>query len=542
MAIKYYSDGTYTKGDGKLYRPGVGVVGNDKSTNVSKAESGTSTSTSNKTTTTSSNKSSSSSNKSSGISSMYQNKPSSSSSSSTSILDKMMENVTSNPVSSSGSSSNVNKTNSGWYTPSSSSSKTEVNPYEDEKYKELQDAYNKQSEEMKANQALYEQKYNELQEMLNATDQKYNDLLNAPNPYEQKYNDIQKAYEEQEEAIREQNRLAVEQGVNRLNAQKNNINQSAEDNARQAYIMHMQAQKALPQQLASQGVTGGATETANLGLATTYQNNVNDINRNKANALQDIDNAIVDLQNTGDLSAVEQVLANNQAALNAYMSNLDKQVGYNQWAAQFNANRADTMAEQAYRDKVYADQMAQQQFENNWYEKNYADNKVQQELENNRYDQSYADKMAQQDRENQWYVDSLEDARKKEEVNRVITLLENGLYNPEQASALLGIPTSQLESFVNDIKRARALELSNTQSLINNRNNSSTESSNATSASLLNNIINTATKMLNEREDVFGDGKVYRNAYGENDVKAYVLSQNITDEEQYKILTNLGLI
>ena len=530
MAIKYYSDGTYTKGDGKLYRPGIGVVGTDKSTNVSKAESGTSTSTSNKTTT-SSNKSSSSSSSSSGISSMYQNKPSSSSSSSTSILDKMMENVTSNPVSSSGSSSNVNKTNSGWYTPSSSSSKTEVNPYEDEKYKELQDAYNKQEEQLKSNQALYEQKYNELQEMLNATDQKYNDLLNAPNPYEQKYNDIQKAYEEQEEAIREQNRLAVEQGVNRLNAQKNNINQSAEDNARQAYIMHMQAQKALPQQLASQGVTGGATETANLGLATTYQNNVNDIDRNKANALQDIDNAIVDLQNTGDLSAVEQVLANNQAALNAYMSNLDKQVGYNQWAAQFNANRTDAMAEQAYRDKIYADQMAQQQIKNK-----------QQEIENDRYDQSYADKMAQQDRENQWYVDSLEDARKKEEFNRVLQQAEMGLVDFSHAAALLGVTEEQVKEYVNDIKRARALELSNTQSLISNRNNNSAESSKTTSASLLNNIINTATKMLNEREDVFGDGKVYRNAYGENDVKAYVLSQNITDEEQYKILTNLGLI
>ena len=43
MATKYYSDGTYTKGDGKLYYPGIGVVGRDKSTNVSKAESGSST-------------------------------------------------------------------------------------------------------------------------------------------------------------------------------------------------------------------------------------------------------------------------------------------------------------------------------------------------------------------------------------------------------------------------------------------------------------------------------------------------------------------
>jgi hypothetical protein len=48
--------------------------------------------------------------------------------------------------------------------------------------------------------------------------------------------------------------------------------------------------------------------------------------------------------------------------------------------------------------------------------------------------------------------------------------------------------------------------------------------------------------MLKERTDVFGDGSIYTNTYGEDDVKAYILSQNITDEEQYNILSNLGLI
>ena len=375
MATKYYDDGTYTKGDGKLYYPGLGVVGTDK-----KSSSGSTNKTTTTTTTTTT-----SNNKGSGISSMYQKKPSTSSS--TSILDKMMDNVTSNPVSSSGSSSNVNKTNSGWYVPSSSTNTPVVEEVKEE-----------------------------------------------VNPYEEEYRQLQEAYKRQEELLREQNRLAVEQGVNRLNSQKENVNQSADENARQAYIMHMQAQKALPQQLASQGITGGATETANLGLQSTYQNNVNAINQNKMNALQDIDNAIVDLQNTGDLSTVEQVLANNQAALNAYMSNLDKQVGYNQWTQQFNANREDTAAEQAYRDKAYADQMAQQQLENQWYEQSY------------------------------------KDSQKKEETNRIITLLENGMYNPETASALLGVPVEQLSAFVNYIEKARALELNNTQSLINNRN------------------------------------------------------------------------
>jgi hypothetical protein len=254
------------------------------------------------------------------------------------------------------------------------------------------------------------------------------------NPYEEQYNQLKEAYKKQEEMLREQNRLAVEQGTNRLNAQKSNINQAADENARQAYVQYMQSQKALPQQLAVQGASGGATETAQLGLQTNYQNNVNSINQNKANRLQEIDNAIVDLQNTGDLSTVEQVLANNQAALDAYMNSFDKGVGYNQWANQFNANRQDTAADLAYRDKVYADNMAQQQLENEWYERNYNNSK------------------------------------KQEETNRVISLLENGMVDANYASTLLGIPVSQLNEFVNYINKARNLELSNTQSLINNRN------------------------------------------------------------------------
>lgn len=184
------------------------------------------------------------------------------------------------------------------------------------------------------------------------------------NPYEDEIDRIREAYERQQNQIREQNRIAVEQGTNRLNAQKANINQAAEDNARQAYIMHMQAKKALPQQLVNQGATGGMTETANLGLQTTYQNNLNDINRNKINAIQEIDNAIVDLKNTGNLATVEQVLANNQAALDSYMSLLDKGVAYNQWANQYNSNRADNAYTQAYKEREYADMLKQQARDN----------------------------------------------------------------------------------------------------------------------------------------------------------------------------------
>jgi hypothetical protein len=403
MAVKYYSDGTYTKGDGKLYYGNV-LVGTDKSTNVSKAESGSST----PVTTTSSNKSSSSSSssssKKSSSSSSSSNKSSSNSSSNKSNYTeevweangrKYVNGIDIGPAGTKVDTSNstelineaIRNNNSGSSSSSQKQPEVEENPYE-QAYKDLQNLLNSNEERYK--------------EQLGSLEQKYNDLLNAPNPYEQKYNEIQEAYKKQEEAIREQNRLAVEQGTNRLNAQKTNINQAANDNARQAYIMQMQAKKALPQQLAGQGATGGATETANLGLQTTYQNNLNDINRNKVNAIQEIDNAIVDLQTTGDLSAVEQVLANNQAALNAYSANLDKSVAYNQWAQQFNANRADALAEQAYRDKVYANQMAQQTLQNEWYEREYADTLKQ-----------YEDKIKQQALQNEMWQKEYDAEQKK---------------------------------------------------------------------------------------------------------------------------------
>ena len=83
--------------------------------------------------------------------------------------------------------------------------------------------------------------------------QNYGDLSTEEvgyNPYEDYTDYYKQAYQDLEDKIKEQNRLAVEQGTNRLNAQKDTINQAAEDNARQAYIMQMQAKKALPQQLA----------------------------------------------------------------------------------------------------------------------------------------------------------------------------------------------------------------------------------------------------------------------------------------------------
>lgn len=148
------------------------------------------------------------------------------------------------------------------------------------------------------------------------------------NPYEDAMSDLQNRYDKLAEQQQQANALAVKQGQQRLENQKYGINQTYDDSARQAYIANMQSRKNLPQQLAASGSTGGATETANLGLQTSYENNLSNINMNRANALNDIDNAIVELQNNGDLTAAQNAITNSQQALSAYQNLMANKINY----------------------------------------------------------------------------------------------------------------------------------------------------------------------------------------------------------------------
>ena len=330
----------------------------------------------------------------------------------------------------------------------------------------------------------------------------------AYNPYEEAYRESQRRLEEMEAQIREQNRLAVEQGTNRLNAQKSNINQAADENARQAYIQYMQSQKALPQQLASQGVSGGATETANLGLQTAYQNNVNAINQNKANRLQEIDNAIVDLQNTGDLSTVEQVLANNQAALDAYMNTFDKGVGYNQWANTFNASRVD-----ANRD--------------------YDAQQIQ----------AYMDAINEQNK--------LLSDEKKEERDNVLKLYTGGYMSRDDAAARLGYDPEILYDTMGYLTKENELalkdkqmDINNTQSQISNRTSVSSggTKTNQTYAQVLNAIQDLNTTAGADYQENLASARYLLNSdLDMNDVIKIMKQTNVRPEMFVKQMVDEGL-
>ena len=128
---------------------------------------------------------------------------------------------------------------------------------------------------------------------------------------------------------------------------------------RQAYITRLQNQQKLNQNLAQQGIRGGATETANLGLAnqygqergvanTNYTNSVNEINKN-------IDQNSRDYQSDMDSRAEEyrqnqanaRWQADREDSLNQYNSELEY---WNNYYTDFYSGYSKKSANKAYKD------------------------------------------------------------------------------------------------------------------------------------------------------------------------------------------------
>ena len=94
---------------------------------------------------------------------------------------------------------------------------------------------------------------------------------NALKTADQIYMDAYNAYASQLKA----NADAQKSGLQRQSENnKNNINSSYNDSARQYYINYKQNQQALPEQLSGLGITGGASESALLKTQASYGQNL----------------------------------------------------------------------------------------------------------------------------------------------------------------------------------------------------------------------------------------------------------------------------
>lgn len=130
-----------------------------------------------------------------------------------------------------------------------------------------------------------------------------------------------RAADKQEDSIQ----LRTDAIINTLNSNREDYERQFDQIARQAYVSNRQAQIVLPQQLASAGLTGGASETSMLKLAANYENAVNDNETNRLYMNKDIDTQIINAQLSADsdISSMQSEYYLN--ALKAYENQINEQ-------------------------------------------------------------------------------------------------------------------------------------------------------------------------------------------------------------------------
>ena len=127
------------------------------------------------------------------------------------------------------------------------------------------------------------------------------------------------------------------QTTSAYDAEKSKVNRSYADMFRQLYIDREQSKKNLAQQMAAYGMTGGASESAILGLDTDYQEALRQGEQSRIEAISNLEQAILQAQLSGDISYAQQALQMEQDRINNYASMLKTLM-----------NRQDSQREQQY--------------------------------------------------------------------------------------------------------------------------------------------------------------------------------------------------
>jgi len=165
----------------------------------------------------------------------------------------------------------------------------------------------------------------------------------------------------------EAQRTRTDAAVAEIAAQQDAINQAAAQAAKQAYINREKSLNQLPQINSYLGVSGGGSESALLGLNTSYENIRNDIIRDRDNQIQENirqqnqikaagDAALADIQNAYAMKNLE--LLQEQAALEQqykqmleqYQLQMDMwkqqyQLQMDLWKQQYDIQRQDKLAD-----------------------------------------------------------------------------------------------------------------------------------------------------------------------------------------------------
>lgn len=130
-----------------------------------------------------------------------------------------------------------------------------------------------------------------------------------------------------------------------LELQKGENNSYYDDIAAQAYVAKRQSEAAMPQRLAAYGISGGGSESAQLGLDTSYQNNINANELARQNMLQQLDYQNILAQSQANSDKANIYAQAQKDAYNAFLQQQQWQQQQEQaqwerdaWLKEFNQN------------------------------------------------------------------------------------------------------------------------------------------------------------------------------------------------------------
>ncbi len=244
------------------------------------------------------------------------------------------------------------------------------------------------------------------------------------------------------QGVRNDMNAATQALVDSINANKGTVEQTYQDQQRQAYINSVLQNAQMNDYLKANGLSGGMTESTALAAANAYDAQRQAAYQTKQQALTEIEKMVAEAKATGNTNlanAAMQYMSQYQDA----MKHLD-QMDYSYYSKnldQFNidrefaANQAQQQYQNAWNERVYGDQMAQQSYQNQWNEKVYGDTMTQQQWQNQFTQQQYADQMAQQAYQNAWNEKIYGDSQTQQQWENDFALKQLGLKSSGSSSS-----------------------------------------------------------------------------------------------------------
>ena len=158
-------------------------------------------------------------------------------------------------------------------------------------------------------------------------------------------------YDSYADATQQAIRAAVQQAIGGYNQQIEDTNEDSKELARQAYVNMMMGGKNLDQQLAAGGYAGGMADSQRIALQANYENDLNNLERQRVATINELQRAITNAQLTGDMQTAQELasyLQQIQGQWNNYVMNQQQMANDNYWRQQSidadNQNRAREMA------------------------------------------------------------------------------------------------------------------------------------------------------------------------------------------------------